>query len=120
TGFSVDEAPRADFPLNVGHPKYETGSATNNELPVTHEECWVLPSDALQNLKANREKMTPIIFEIFNVPATCLAIQKLMSPCAGGKTTDIVLDFCEGGTHSMSIYEGYSLPHGLLRPDFTD
>ncbi|KAM3176429.1 hypothetical protein ACTXT7_006552 [Hymenolepis weldensis] len=96
-----------------------TDNTLYNELPVANEECSVHLPDAPHNPKANREKITPIIFEAFDVPATYLAIQKVISLCAAGKTTD-VLDSCEGDTHSVSIYEGYSLPHGFSHPDFTD
>merc|ERR1712002_469959 len=57
------------------------------------------------------------MFETFQAPAMFVSIQAVLSLYASGRTTGEVCDSGDGLTHVVPVYEGYALPHAILRLD---
>merc|ERR1711973_437856 len=126
-GFSGDDAPKCVFPSVVGRPGHEAqckrgimtmkypidhGVVTNwddmekvwnhafyEELRITPEDSAMMMTEAPLNPKANREKMTQIMFETFQTPAVYVAVQAVLSLYASGRTTGCVMDSGDGVSH---------------------
>ena len=88
-----------------------------NEFRVALEENSFLLTEVPLNPKTNRERMTQAMFVIFNVPATYVATQAVLSLYVSGRTTGLVLDFGDGVLHTVPIFVGYALPHAILHWD---
>lgn len=86
-----------------------------NELRVQSEDQNCMLTEAPLNPKNNREKMTSIMFDTFNVPGLYIAIQAVLSLYSAGKFTGIVCDSGDGVSHLVPIFDGYALPHSILR-----
>ena len=59
------------------------------EIRVNIEEHSVFLAEAPLNPKINREKMVEIMFEAFEIPATYIAIQAVLSLYGSGRTTGL-------------------------------
>ena len=85
-----------------------------NELRVTPSEVQgVLVTEAPRNPKQNREKMCQVLFESFSVQNMYVAIQAVMSLYANGRSTGLVVDSGDGVTHTVPVFEGFSIPHAI-------
>jgi len=90
---------------------------SKDQLRSASEEHPVLLTEAPLNPAKNREKAAEIFFETFNVPALFVSMQAVLSLYASGRTTGVVLDSGDGVTHAVPIYEGFAMPHSILRND---
>ena len=89
-----------------------------NELRVDPSElAGVLVTEAPRNPKQNREKMIEVLFEQFEVQSTYVALQAVMSLYAVGRSTGIVVDSGDGVTHTVPVFEGFSMPHAVEKMD---
>ncbi|EEB18461.1 alpha-centractin, putative [Pediculus humanus corporis] len=90
---------------------------SKDQLQTFAEEHPVLLTEAPLNPRKNRERAAEIFFETFNVPALFVSMQAVLSLYATGRTTGVVLDSGDGVTHAVPIYEGFALPHSIMRID---
>uniref|UniRef100_T1J9I3 Actin n=1 Tax=Strigamia maritima TaxID=126957 RepID=T1J9I3_STRMM len=88
-----------------------------NELQIAPEERPILLTEAPLNPKPNREKITEIMFEKYQIPTMYIAIQAILSSYASGRTTAIVLENGDGVAQTIPIYEGYGIPDAIIRSD---
>ncbi|XP_072833772.2 actin-2 [Pogona vitticeps] len=89
-----------------------------HRLRLRAQERPVLLTEAPMNPMPNREKMTEIMFEHFQVPAMFVGLQALMALYASGGTTGLVLDSGDGVTLTVPIYKGHCLLHAISRLNF--
>jgi len=85
------------------------------EDEAEEDVAGVMLTEAPMNPKENRERMTQIMFETFNSRRFYVAIQAVLSLYASGRTTGVVVDCGDGVSHTVPIYEGYSMPHAIQR-----
>lgn len=86
-----------------------------NELKVNPEDHNIMLTEPPLNPKTNREKLTQIFFEIFNVPGIYLSVQATLTLYSTGKTSGMILDSGHGVTDFVPIFEGYAFPHSILK-----
>ena len=55
------------------------------------------------------------MFETFNVPGLYIANKAVLSLYSAGKFSGIVVDSGEGDTNIVPVFDGYSIPHAIIR-----
>lgn len=85
------------------------------ELNVSSKENPLFFCDTPLTPRASREKMAEVMFETFECPSLYMYTQSVLSLFASGRTTGLVVDSGEGRTHAVPVYEGFALPHGILK-----
>ena len=84
-------------------------------LRVNKEDYNILVTEPILSPKRNKEKISEIIFEKFNMVSLYVANQAMLSLYASGKITGIVLDSGEGLTQIVPIYEGFIIDNCYLK-----
>ncbi|XP_072897516.1 actin, larval muscle-type-like isoform X3 [Hemitrygon akajei] len=128
SGISGDKEPRSIFYNVIGKPRQksliigagqkdfyigEEAQAKRGVLSIKYpvEHGIVTSWDDMDKIW----RMCQILFEGFEVPAMYVAVQAVLALYASGRTTGCVMDSGDGVTHTVPIYEGYCLPHAVLR-----
>ena len=89
-----------------------------NELRLKPDEVQgVLVTEAPRNPRENRERMLQTMFESFEVRNMYVAIQAVMSLYANGRATGLVVDSGDGVSHTVPVFEGFSIPHAIEKMD---
>ena len=90
---------------------------STQNLNAKMDDHPVLVTESPHNPTSHREQLAEIYFETFRAPALFVAPPAVLSLYASGRTTGVVLDVGEGVTHCIPVYEGYALPHSIVRSD---
>lgn len=90
---------------------------SKSNLNAKMDEHPVLLTEPPHNPTSHREQLAEVFFETFRSPALFVAPPAVLSLYASGRTTGVVLDVGEGVTHCIPVYEGYALPHSIVRSD---
>lgn len=129
-GFAGDDAPRAssEYPKgscmkdgyinNWSTLEHNLHNIFYNILRVAPEEQPVLVTESDLNPKANREKIVQLLFETFNTPAMYVSSRSTLALYASGRTIGVVCVVENSASFVAPIYEGYVLPHAVLRIDW--
>lgn len=86
-----------------------------NELREHPSEHPVLLSEMPGNPLSAREKSAELMFEQFEAPAFFIANQAVLALWASGRTTGCVVNIGDGDAHVVPVYEGYTMPHAILK-----
>eukprot|EP01083_Nonionella_stella_P058593 153426_1 len=87
------------------------------ELRIDTGSFGVFMTEPPLNPKANRERMTQIMFETFYFGGCYIGNSAVLSLYASGRVTGIVCECGGEKTHIVPIYEGHYLPHATLKMD---
>lgn len=125
--FVGDEANSKRGHLLLQHPVDSLGLVTRwddmetiwhhaffNEARVNPAESPVLMTEAILNPKANRERMTQILFDTFEVPAFQVCTRAALALFGAGRATGIVLQVSDGQPYAIPFYECNAIVHGVL------
>ncbi|KAJ5067150.1 actin-10-related [Anaeramoeba ignava] len=85
------------------------------ELRIAPEEHAVFLTEKIMNPKANREKITEIMFETFAVPAMYLSNTSVLSIYSSGRTTGISVDLGDSEFNIVTVYDGYAMSHSSIQ-----
>jgi actin len=88
------------------------------ELRVSPETHPIMMTETDNSTKQIREQITRRMFEVFNVPALCIVPRSAMALYANGRSTGLVIDISETVCYIVPVYEGYRVPHAVVRCNF--
>ena len=88
-----------------------------DELNLESKNVNVLLTDSPFNPKENRQKLAEIMFEEFKVKSLAIMNTAALSMYSTGKVSGLVVESGEGISYTVPVFEGYALPHAMIKLD---
>ncbi|KAJ6248946.1 actin-7-related [Anaeramoeba flamelloides] len=92
--------------------------AFSTELRVVTQEHPILITDKPHVPRSNREKMTEIMFESFQVPGMYVANENKLAVYSSGRNSCMDLDIGHGCVSILPVYEGYTFPAAIHKYNY--
>ena len=89
----------------------------DKELKIDPSECNLLTSFTIEHPKKTNENIVKMVFEQLQCPKFYIAKNAQCISYASGKATSLVIEIGHMVTRTIPLYEGYVLPHAVLRHD---
>ena len=86
-----------------------------DELNLETKNVNVLMTDSPFSPKENRQQIAEIFFEVFKVKSLAIINTAALSMYSTGKVTGLIAESGEGITYTVPIFEGYVLPHAMIK-----
>ena len=107
------------YPVESGHPSSwddleEVYRFAFSKMQIDPSSHPVLATDSAYAPKGDREKLTELLFETFQVPLFYICIQPGLSLFASGEATGTVLHLGGDLATTTVMYEGYPHANGRL------
>lgn len=87
----------------------------NNNTEIKLNDHTILLADHPFNPRKQKEKMSELLYENFDIGAINIAIPSVLSLYSTGRTTGCVIDSGDGVTCITPIFDGFALPGSLYR-----
>ena len=83
------------------------------QLRVDPSECFVFLAEPVLNPRANREKITQVMFETYGVNGFFMLNTAALSLLAAGRSTGVAVESGYGATYTSVVYEGFTLNYTI-------
>lgn len=104
---------KSGFIMNWNDLTKILSSAYQDELHSNSNEHPVLLTDSIRSDQKQREKMTQVVFETFQVPSFCVCKQSFLSIYSTGQKTGLSIDIGHEITQIVPVHEFQTVRSGI-------
>ncbi|XP_044146995.1 actin-like protein 6A [Bufo gargarizans] len=75
----------------------------------------VLMSEPVWNTREKRERLTELMFELYNIPSFFLCKSAVLSTFVNGRSTAVILDSGDAYTTATPVHDGHVIQEGVVK-----
>ena len=88
------------------------------KMKVVPEEISIMITESPNSPKENKQKLSELLFETFNVQNIHIANSSMLGLFSYGKTSGLIVDSGFNITSSVPLYEGFPLHHASIKLNY--